>query len=475
MSCHRRQLLQGLASFGFLGSATLAQAEDRISRTSEDSRTGRETDGRTDTRGDGSTTITATEERTRTPPPPPPPQGAKVLEVFMAGGFSCFDTIMGCPANAPWPDERVQYVSDAMTNAVGRDYSWRDDFDNNGFLLSDAASVLLDPSSALYQKWRMVHMQHNLNPHEAAAPYTLTGTSIGRPNHAGMAAAVDAVFGPTANAPTAYVIYHQRIRDALTACATGIYGAETYPVLIEATAGGVTNAELYEREERPTDALLALAKQRYAERLEHASGAVRSAGHDAYTSATGSLDTSSYADILTDVAAEATATEVMLQLAADLLALPDTRYVCIIDPHYDTHGTKVRRDGDYAPDSSNYHNERLARILNKVNDLAETGEIPLDTMHVAITTEFGRRFEGNFVETQTTGTGHNPEDYGQLVLGMAPTSNHYAGPIPPAKFRAGLLHAAGVDALAALGEYPDTLGTQITSGSGAFYSNQLFG
>jgi hypothetical protein len=444
METTRRDLLRGLAALGLLGPAA-AHAKG----------------------GGGSL-------------PPPPPTGTKVLEIFCSGGLSCFDTLMGRPAvmgpgsalpvhPAPWVETDRQRVSNAVSAST---YTWSHMIGGGqeAYYATNACSKLF-VSSSIANKYRVLNMAHALLPHEAAAPYTLTGTSLGRPEHAGTAAAVHGQYGAGANGPTAYVLYKSAVIDALRAATTGQWGSDAYPPLIEFDGAGVVNKGLYGRTSRPTDPLLDALRAQFSDRRD----GVRSAGHDAYEGAlTRSRQLSSAYALLQAVASGSIAA--MIELASRLLALPDTRYVCVVDPHYDSHWAKVSTWSNgvllgYEPDNANYHNARIQAVLGGVDAAVGAGWLNLSTARVAITTEFGRRCE------QEGGSGHHPFHYAQLVLAHGLGSPRVGNQVlAPAQFRAGLLHALGVDALAALGPNPDAHDPYLTldSSSGAAMHNVLF-
>lgn len=385
----------------------------------------------------------------------------KVLEVHLAGGLSCFESLLGRPASfqTPWWDGRV----DISNGVAPSNYHWAYTLQggNGAYQATNAAAGLM--TGSLANRTRVVEMSHDLLPHEAAVPLQLTGTSLGRTQHAGMAAIINAAYA--GSAPRAYVLYDAAIWDAVIACKTGTFGADTYPVLAEANQWGVVNASRYARTPKTSDAVLSALRGRYTDRLVHSSGPdrVRSNGHDGYEGAvTAAMDTTPFASLFTS-ASGANSTDLRLRLAANLLQSGGARYVCVVDPHYDSHGITYANG-----DSANHHNGALQRIADSLNALVASGTISLNDTRIVLTTEFGRGKEGG-------GTGHYPYWYANVAIGGIVGTTNVTGTLGPSQFRAGVLHAAGIDAQLALSSTPDTAGTQLSATSGPTFFNQLFG
>jgi hypothetical protein len=304
---------------------------------------------------------------------------------------------------------------------------------------------------ATYPLWRpdiLDHLQilvstHDLLPHEAAIPYSLTGTRLGRPTQAGTGAFVTKHFGGTE--PTAYVLKGSgglAADNLVSAATTGTLGASARPLFLEVPCGGPSFAVL-DREATPDqDALLEYYINQYKSRLSFPDpdgDRIRSPVFDDYEATSQQFfnldairdELNGYdASSISSGAAEGACIEnganrcpgeeldgdsirQSMNLAGYLLNRPNTRYVCVIDTGrnnsggagYDTHDFHAR---------DTYRN--LTNTLHMVAEMTDPNRpggpvIPEFTM-IVITTEFGRtpNREGG------TGRGHYPTAYTNLII-----------------------------------------------------------
>lgn len=379
----------------------------------------------------------------------------QVLEIFLDGGLSCFETLMGRPTGfaTPWTeDERLQ-CSDGVGPSA---YNWTHDVAASPggtalYRFTDAANPLFT-STGFDSQFRLVEMAHGLVPHHAAVPFAIAGTTLGRAEHAGMAAAVEDEHGPASSGPTSYVIDAGGRRTSLAAMPTGTLGAENSPVLVTAGDTQVVNGSLFDRTGRDTDDLLELYRNQYVDRLTSPGGldSLRSPGLDGYRGALRHfLDPGSFGTTIVN-ASGTSEIDTGLNLASSLLALPDTRYVCVIIGNFDTHGTVVSTGA-----SADHHNGKLDELLTKLEALFSSS---LDCLTIAINTEFGRVLQGN-------GTGHYPYLYANLLLGAGldgtVAARRNGRPYRPSELRAALLHQVDVNASGVLGASPDIYDTYL--------------
>jgi len=115
----------------------------------------------------------------------------RVLEVFLYGGLSCWETLYfvrayGAPDDPLYPDS--QYYALAADNAAALASCGAADRERPFAVDALGASVELGPFAArLWQRsdvvarMRLVVQRHALLPHEAAVPQALTGRPIGQP------------------------------------------------------------------------------------------------------------------------------------------------------------------------------------------------------------------------------------------------------------------------------------------------------
>jgi len=395
---------------------------------------------------------------------PIPTGGYKILEIFLYGGVS------------PWETFYVRTgIADpffGLDTQVG-DLDWSGSCtgvpspagQTSAFATDSLGSVAWGPStkplwsrSDIFSRARMVVLQHNLEPHEAAIPYSLTGHVLGRPNFSGLGAAVSHRFANSGHPlPYSYVLmpdggatvgdnFHGMI-------STGTHGGEHRPLLLMV---GPTSGSLGTQLQRngissPANDLLRFFRASYADKLRTNGVVARSKGYSAYTAGVDNLLNAPALSILLSSAnlapANATGcasflpavpltaldrTSAAIRAGAFLLSTAEAsggaRYVGVIDgglmqaggAGYDTHGGNTLTTG------VNIWNvcSTLADVIDNSSTPA-AGKISLNDTLVVIKTEFGRTPAPN----GGGGRDHWPHGYVNILIGGPITSRGIAGAI----------------------------------------------
>lgn len=407
-----------------------------------------------------------------------------VLEVFLYGGLSCWETLYlvdeyGTPADPTYPNEQFytfggtgpDSVSAAVTSCGDAGVPNGLDFalDANGKMvkIGPFAMPLRNRTDVLDRMRLLVH-RHNLEPHEAAIPLALTGRPVGQPAMAGLGAHVQRYFLDRApggrKAPFSYVFSTGGVPgdNVSAASTTGLHPGMARPLSIK-----VDNAQrLYDLLARGTvgaapekaqyDALLTAHIDGYRERLRFGGSGnpLRSARLTSLAQAAVAVSGSdSVAAVLDPALFQAQGATVCgqtntinvpgmsLNLARHLLTHPTepARYACVVDTGlyeasggggYDTH-TENSRDT-----ARNFTNamQQLMSIINRPGESDPT-KISLDDTLVIINTEFGRT-----PVSQSGGNGRNHHPYGYVTALIG-------GPIRAAQ--KGVVGAIGADGRAA--------------------------
>ena len=462
----------------------------------------------------------------------------KILEVFLYGGLSAWETFHVRAPNAvdryrglnsevaaavwnaqcsgtPMPGKATQFFANAT--------------DQNG---NNVHEVHLGPFTAplwrpdILGRMRMLTMQHELEPHEAAIPYAMTGHRLGRPKFAGTGAAIQRRFqitNPGQTAPFAYVcvpgVYGFPTDNILAASATGVHGGDAKPLTLRVGQGSqeVIDQLLRTDVTPDMDQLLNVYRAEYKQRLrwQGTGTPLRSKGFSAYDASSSSvqgsatlrslLATPSF-NLRQDMNCSINSAELKnnqpgteIRLAAHLLTRPmnGARYVCAIDSGleeasggggYDTHSENIPTLG-----------RNLWNTLSTLKDVIQDPTLPvdpnkisLDDTLIVLSTEFGR--------TPAPGGGqgrdHHPGGYlniliggpvgvnsnGRKLVGNLNDASGYANPnnvYSATDLRAALLLAAGVFPLNpdsfAIGELTGTLGAADETSSAALLRQEIFG
>jgi len=393
-----------------------------------------------------------------------PVGGYKVLEIFMYGGVSPWETF---------------YVRDSLTDkffgmeAAAGDLDWNTSCtgtpspatDTEPFASDSLGSVSWGPATAplwrsdIYSRARMVVQFHNLEPHEAAIPLNLTGHVLGRPNFAGLGAAISHRHSNSAHPlPMAYVFTPDG--GATTGdnfqgmTATGTHGGEHKPLLLMMGSSITSISSQLARNGMTTqsDNLLRFYNAQYADKMRWTTGdLVRSKGYSAYSTSLANLlsapalstllggaplspsNTASCASFLPGAPITAlNRTAASIRAGAFLLSQPASsggaRYVGVIDggqlqssgAGYDTHGDSV------TVQFVNVFN--VAATLAEMIDPSPTpapGKISLSDTLVILRTEFGRTPNPK----GGTGRDHWPFGYVNTFIGGPVSTRAIAGSI----------------------------------------------
>lgn len=401
-------------------------------------------------------------ERARGVMLPPERQVRRVLEVFLYGGVSQWETLYlvrgyGRPTDPMYPNQQY-YTFDydatggtrrALTlcsfpagSEIGQPFA-RDDLGADVELGPFARRLWDRPDVSA--RMRLVVQRHKLEPHEAAVPQALTGRPVGQPAAAGLGAHVQRYHferdpGDRA-APWSYVFATGGIAgdNVSAAAATGVHPGAARPLLIK-----IDNAETFSRllgrEEVRSggtsaayDALMREYVDAYGRRLTWPGGAaptaVRSRRFADLTIAAGTVAKSdAIAQVLepqlfvnrAGTSCGQTRSRdipgMSLAAARHLLTHPTqpARYVCVSDTGlyeasggggYDTHDTN-------AFDTARNFDNMLRSLLGIINAPGENDptKLSLDDTLIILNTEFGRT-----PWAQDGGDGRNHHPYGYVT------------------------------------------------------------
>ncbi|HEU5077095.1 MAG TPA: DUF1501 domain-containing protein [Polyangiaceae bacterium] len=386
---------------------------------------------------------------------PEPLRAKSVLEVFLCGGVSQYESLYCVPEhgrtdNTHWHLFANSSELAAALEACGISEPALEPFAEDAL----GQTVHLGPFVAplrrrpdLVQRLRVSMTKHDLAPHEAAIPLALSGRSLGSPRVAGLGAHILQHFSGVeggAAGPLAYVLTSSSMNtvfiDNLRALtATGLYSALARPIEIQVEGA----ADFIQRLGRPSvgalhaevDELIASYADAYASELSWpATGTlVRSPRFQDFRAAsavmtrTGTLREMFDAEGFVPKAGESCGETVEVDsvamqfgVAARLLthASHPARYVCVVDT-----GFVPNANGGGAYDS---HTDNVGiQARNLTHTLAELGrwvrapgevdpnKIDLDSTLVLLTTEFGRTPHAEGV----SGRNHWPYGYAQALLG----------------------------------------------------------
>jgi hypothetical protein len=395
-------------------------------------------------------------------------QAQSVLEIFLQGGLSAWETLYlveeyGRPTDPMFPNTQFytfpttgsRSIQDALSECAfpgGEPMGVSFATDSNG------ADVKLGPFAYLLRqradmtdRMRVIVQRHTLEPHEAAVPLSLTGKPVGQPAAAGLGAHLQRYFiqnGPAdRKAPYSYVFSTGGILgdNVSVATATGFHSGVARPLHIK-----VDNAEtlttLLRRPEigNPDDrdrydALLASYVEQHRNRLRwQGTGApTRSARFtELDQSAAAVRNAQAVSDIMDDTLftprGDTTCNDengfdvpgISLNAARYLLTHPSqpARYVMVADTGlieasgrggYDTH-TDNSHD-----QARNFHHllKNLTAVVNQPGEDDPT-KIDLDKTMIILNTEFGRT---PFAQSGS-GRNHHPYGYVTAVIGGPVTS-----------------------------------------------------
>ncbi len=378
----------------------------------------------------------------------------RVLEIFLYGGLSQWETLYSVPGRAM----NTVFDNTSMITACGSN-----SIDTRRIGV-DAAGANVELGPFAHQLWarqdvvsrmRLAVQRHNLEPHEAAVPQALTGRPVGQPSAAGLGAHIQRArieLTPSHRAsPHSYVFATGGISsdNIAAAAAAGSHPGSARPLLIK-TDNTERLAELLGRPTVGTarashDALVAAYTAQYDKRLEWPGrGRVRSAKTDDFKI---SFETTKRADAIRDVLPElATQSgtscgrsegqnipKMALTAAAKLLTHKDepASYVCVSDiglyeasggGGYDTHSNNAR---DTAVNFNNMMTALLG-IIQKPDEPIDVFKISLDDTLIILNTEFGRTPWKQ--DADSSGRNHHPHGYVTAFIG-GPTTPGISGAI----------------------------------------------
>lgn len=421
----------------------------------------------------------------------------KCLELFLYGGMSTWEGFyvnpeFGKPDDPTYKNQQWYLFADEHGSVFRNNCGWTDESQWLTPWMPDSAGNLihLGPLVTAFRdrpdllaRMRVVVLQHDLEPHEAAIPYALAGVRLGNPRLCGLGAHVQRYHLDRDESgrviPYSYVFTPDGafFTDNLQAADTvGLHpGAarplrikvgESYdlPQQLERSVLGDAQAEV--------DALLGWYRGRMNGRYAPGGVPVRAPGladHDFALEVLKNVDalkTVIDADLLSPFASTScddtntNLTGMSLRGAVQLLTHPEApaRYVNVID------GGLIAADGGGAFDTHFSHLQAQARnannVLQELADLInEPGEgdpnkLDLDDTMVFLSSEFGRT---PVKQGGGNGTNHFPYGYVGVVLG---------GPITAAQ--AGVVGAIGPDGVATDAVTPADLRVALLAGLGIY-------
>ncbi len=389
---------------------------------------------------------------------PPDRQVKRVLEVFLYGGLSQWESLYlvrgyGRPSDPMYPNQ--QYYTFDQSAALNRCGFPSGGEIGQAFARDQlGADVELGPFARrlwarpdVTARMRLVTQRHRLEPHEAAVPQALTGRPVGQPAAAGLGSHVqrfhfDRDPGDRA-APWSYVFATGGIAgdNVSAAAATGVHPGAARPLLIKID-NAETFARLLSREEvrgagpsAAYDALMREYVDAYGRRLSWpgadggAATPVRARRHADLSIAAGTvaksdaiaevLDPQLFVNVPGTACGSSRSRDIpgmSLAAAAHLLTHPTqpAKYVCVSDiglyeasggGGYDTH------DGNAVDTARNFDN-LLRSLLAIINGPGETDprKLSLDDTLIILNTEFGRT-----PWAQDGGDGRNHHPYGYVT------------------------------------------------------------
>lgn len=427
-------------------------------------------------------------------------RAANVLEVFLYGGLSPWETLYlveeyGTPGDPDFPDQQFYTFLGNGPDSVEQALSacaFPGAEPMGQFFATDAngADVKLGPFAHrlrqrgdLLDRMRLLVQHHRLEPHEAAVPQALTGKPVGQPSAAGLGAHVQRFAAERASsartAPHSYLFATGGVAgDNVSAGAsTGMHPGIARPLQVT-----ITNvdgfAELLARGAVPDraayDDLMDVYIEQYREQLRWPgdSAPVRSASFTDLELAAGTvrgvdaiaevMDASLFDPIAGDACGDNRADDIpgmSLNAARHLLTHPEqpASYVAVSDiglfeasggGGYDTHTTN---SFDTARNFDNLLRS-LTAIINAPGENDPT-KLDLDRTLIILNTEFGRT-----PVPQDGGSGRNHHPYGYVtamiggpirsgeggVVGAIGPDGNAGAHVTPAENRIAALLAAGI-------------------------------
>ncbi|MFT5430525.1 MAG: hypothetical protein ACI9OJ_001200 [Myxococcota bacterium] len=343
----------------------------------------------------------------------------------------------------------------------------------------------------LMKRMRIWVMHHELQPHDAAIPYAVTGSRLGVPGLASLGTHVQRFYQDRADgvrsAPHAYSIIHSSLKGNRgdSAWATGLHRASARPLVVRLGPGSRvaerltrSNVAAYRRE---LDDLVRHYTQRLSKRtsptLDALGRGLRNPALDDFDFARYVLENhQDLAEILrpdllvselNGHCGEAPAsdeTSTSIRLAAHLLTTQTNRarYVQVMDGGlypdpagmgYDSHPEHVVSQGA----NISHTLEQLAANINEPGE-NDPQKLDLDKHFVWLNTEFGRTPYPEVTKTNPDGLGSNHWPWGYVVVGLGGfidedragivgaigEDGHAIGGFTPAEHRCAMLQSMGI-------------------------------
>jgi len=433
---------------------------------------------------------------------PPQHQAKNVLDVFLYGGLSPWETFYVVPEYGVPTQEgdigqqwwtfqegknNVQQIYEACHGASVPPMLQDFRMDENGMMVRlGPFTETLRQRQDIIDRLRIHVLSHTLEPHEAAIPLGLTGFRLGAPKMAGVGTAIQHHFQAhsklVTGEPSAYVLYSPGdfpTDNLRAASAVGQHPGSARPLAIRVQPGtdfidGLKRQSI-EGFQPEFDLLLNQYQAQFRERLTwpNTPKSVRSQTMADYQF---TLDTMQKSDQLVNIldpsyfekvsgsacgdSADVNHPDMALKLAAHLLTRPNSlaRYVCVVDGGlipasggggYDTHENHIR---DSARNLKNLWTN-LTSIINEPGE-DDPNKLNLSETLICINTEFGR----TPWPQNDHGRNHHPYAYTTMMFGgpVGPDQQGIVGAIGPDGYATGALSPAQTRAavLAALGIFP---------------------
>jgi hypothetical protein len=393
---------------------------------------------------------------------PGTPPSCKVLEIFLYGGLSPWETFYHQAWRSdPWFGGPSFDVGAAIAALDWQECSggptpgtetlpFAEDSAGNTVHLGPFTKPLWQQH--ILDRMRTIVVSHDLPPHEAAIPLAMTGRRLGNPDLSGLGAAVQhhwAEADPRPQ-PYSYVIAPTAVSfndNVAAATAVGSHPALSRPLMLKIGSGGSALLARLGRPARPqADALWSAMREQYVDQTRYGVGGpvTRSAAVAAYeASAVSVLDAAQLGGLLQSaplVPGSETScvdsrtphftgvdtTTASIRTAVQLLTDPaaEARYVCVIDngllsvmgnTGYDTHS-----EGGNPPFTDHVRTTAI-NLWNLLTELAASingpnenspDKLHLDDVVILLNTEFGRR-----PDPVGTGRDHWPYGYTNVLIG----------------------------------------------------------
>lgn len=402
---------------------------------------------------------------------PSGPPNTKILEIFLYGGLSPWETFYVRPGlNFRGFNSEVTNLAWSCTGVpspAGETRSFANDALGQPVHLGPATKPLW--RADIISRMRLIVLQHDLLPHEAAIPFALSGLRLGRPQLSGLGAPIQRRFLETTPRalPYSYVCVPSVFSfpgDNLQATTSiGVHPGSSRPLTLRIGSGTSSLVSLLQRNNMTSSSntLIGNYRAQYRDQLRFggAGDPTRSKGFTAYDSSVESLLRSSDLRNLLLSAPLTLRTDpscaheppapmpnpavdnmpgTAIRTAAFLLSRASSdaaRYVCVVDSGlieagggggYDTHSSR-----HVDTTSRNLWNtlNALAEVIQDPTQPADPNKINLNDTMIVLTTEFGRT-----PARIGSGRDHWPNGYVNVLIG---------GPITTAGIAGAILDASG--------------------------------